>query len=244
MHIYRVIDSNLQIPLDKPRSFLLRNLNPKGDSHAHLSGKISKLQIENSEARVKHDIISCNPSLPMNYFLGAFYRQHLNGNIKQFRISSRNQSEHVISENNKIQDQGTAKLDLNFAKSPNQVLQHTGFLPGRFPKRLISQTGHWLCHVILTSNEFFISLIMACFQIDQPFICRHFLNSAGGLCRRIVCLHEPLLARASNNPPFRRFRITGQGKECNLFFHGRWTQPSRSLTPNHYSTNLPANPSR
>jgi len=62
-----------------------------------------------------------------------------------------------MSKNNIAPDQGAAKLDLNFANSPNQVLQDTGFLPRTTPQKTSSPQTEALaalCHVILTSNEF------------------------------------------------------------------------------------------
>ena len=161
--IYRVIDSNLQIPLWKTHYLSCSvTLNPKGDSHVHFVWKNletpdSKVQ----EARVKHDIIALQSISSDELFLGGRSTgQHFwNGNIKQFRISSPaiSQEHSLISENNKKQDQGTAKLDLNFAKSPKQVLQDTGFLPRTIPQKTSSPQTEALaalCHVILTSNEF------------------------------------------------------------------------------------------
>ena len=161
--IYRVIDSNLQIPLGKTHYLSCSvTLNPKGDSHVHFVWKDletpdSKVQ----EARVKHDIISLQSISSDELFLGGRSTgQHFwNGNIKYFRISSPaiSQEHSLISENNKTQDQGTAKLDLNFSKSPNQVLQDTGFLPRTIPQKTSSPQTEALaalCHVILTSNEF------------------------------------------------------------------------------------------
>ena len=161
--IYRVIDSNLQIPLGKTHYLSCSvTLNPKGDSHVHFVWKDletpdSKVQ----EARVKHDIIALQSISSDELFLGGRSNgQHFwNGNIKHFRISSPaiSQEHSLISENNKAQDQGTAKLDLNFAKSPNQVLQDTGFLPRTIPQKTSSPQTEALaalCHVILTSNEF------------------------------------------------------------------------------------------
>ena len=161
--IYRVIDSNLQIPLGKTHYLSCSvTLNPKGDSHVHFVWKDletpdSKIQ----EARVKHDIIALQSISSDELFLGGRSTgQHFwNGNIKHFRISSPaiSQEHSLISENNKTQDQGTAKLDLNFAKSPNQVLQDTGFLPRTIPQKTSSPQTEALaalCHVILTSNEF------------------------------------------------------------------------------------------
>ena len=161
--IYRVIDSNLQIPLGKTHYLSCSvTLNPKGDSHVHFVWKDletpdSKIQ----EARVKHDIIALQSISSDELFLGGRSTgQHFwNGNIKHFRISSPaiSQEHSLISENNKVQDQGTSKLDLNFAKSPNQVLQDTGFLPRTIPQKTSSPQTEALaalCHVILTSNEF------------------------------------------------------------------------------------------
>ena len=161
--IYRVIDSNLQIPLGKTHYLSCSvTLNPKGDSHVHfvwkdLETSDSKIQ----EARVKHDIIALQSVSSDELFLGGRSTgQHFwNGNIKHFRISSPaiSQEHSLISENNKAQDQGTAKLNLNFAKSPNQVLQDTGFLPRTIPQKTSSPQTEALaalCHVILTSNEF------------------------------------------------------------------------------------------
>ena len=161
--IYRVIDSNLQIPLGKTHYLSCSvTLNPKGDSHVHFVWKNletpdSKIQ----ETRVKHDIISLQSISSDELFLGGRSNgQHFwNGNIKHFRISSPaiSQEHSLISENNKAQDQGTAKLDLNFTKSTNQVLQDTGFIPRTIPQKTSSPQTEALaafCHVILTSNEF------------------------------------------------------------------------------------------
>jgi hypothetical protein len=161
--IYRVIDSNLQIPLGKTHYLSCSvTLSPKGDSHAHFVWKDletpdSKVQ----EARIKHDIIALQSVSSDKLFLGGRSTgQHFwNGNIKRFRISSPaiSQEHSLISKNNKVPDQGAAKLDLNFANSPNQVLQDTGFLPRTTPQKTSSPQTEALaalCHVILTSNEF------------------------------------------------------------------------------------------
>jgi len=161
--IYRVIDSNLQIPLGKTHYLSCSvTLSPKGDSHVHFVWKDletpdSKVQ----EARIKHDIIALQSVSSDKLFLGGRSTgQHFwNGNIKRFRISSPaiSQEHSLISKNNKAPDQGAAKLDLNFAKSPNQVLQDTGFLPRTTPQKTSSPQTEALaalCHVILTSNEF------------------------------------------------------------------------------------------
>ena len=161
--IYRVIDSNLQIPLGKTHYLSCSvTLSPKGDSHVHfvwkdLESPDSKVQ----EARVGHDIIALQSISSDELFLGGRSTgQHFwNGNIKCVRISSPAISlEHsLLSEENKAPDQEVIKLDLNFAKSPNQVLQDTGFLHRTTPQKTSSPQTEALaalCHVILTSNEF------------------------------------------------------------------------------------------
>ena len=161
--IYRVIDSNLQIPLGKTHYLSCSvTLNPKGDSHVHfvwedLETSDSKIQ----EARVKHDIIALQSVSSDELFLGGRSTgQHFwNGNIKHFRISSPaiSQEHSLISEKNNVPDQKVVKLDLNFATSPKQVLEDKGFLPKTTPKKTSSPQTEALaalCHVILTSNEF------------------------------------------------------------------------------------------
>ena len=113
---------------------------------------------------------------------------------------------------------------MNFAKSPNQVLQDTGFLPERYPKRLhLLKPRHWLLFAMssLPPTSFSLSsLIMACFQIDQPFNRRHFLNSAGagfGAVALSALANEPLLARASNNPTLPKIPHNW-GKAKNVIF--------------------------
>ena len=61
---------------------------------------------------------------------------------------------------------------------------------------------------------------MACFQIDQPFNRRHFLNSAGagfGAVALSALANEPLLARASNNPTLPKIPHNW-GKAKNVIF--------------------------
>ena len=161
--IYRVIDSNLQIPLGKTHYLSCSvTLSPKGDSHVHFVWKDletpdSKIQ----QARVEHDIIALQSISSDELFLGGRSTgQHFwNGNIKHFRISSPAIShEHsLLSEENNVLDQKVVKLELNFANSPNQVLQDTGFLPRTTPSQSTSPQTEALaalCHIILTSNEF------------------------------------------------------------------------------------------
>ena len=161
--IYRVIDSNLQIPLGKTHYLSCSvTLNPKGDSHVHFVWKDletpdSKIQ----QARVEHDIIALQSISSDELFLGGRSTgQHFwNGNIKHFRISSPAIShEHsLLSKENNVLDQKVVKLELNFANSPNQVLQDTGFLPRTTPSQSTSPQTEALaalCHIILTSNEF------------------------------------------------------------------------------------------
>ena len=161
--IYRVIDSNLQIPLGKTHYLSCSvTLSPKGHSHVHFVWKDletpdSKIQ----QARVEHDIIALQSISSDELFLGGRSTgQHFwNGNIKHFRISSPAIShEHsLLSEENNVLDQKVVKLELNFANSPNQVLQDTGFLPRTTPSQSTSPQTEALaalCHIILTSNEF------------------------------------------------------------------------------------------
>ena len=161
--IYRVIDSNLQIPLGKTHYLSCSvTLSPKGDSHVHFVWKDletpdSKIQ----QARVEHDIIALQSISSDELFLGGRSTgQHFwNGNIKHFRISSPAIShEHsLLSEENNVLYQKVVKLELNFANSPNQVLQDTGFLPRTTPSQSTSPQTEALaalCHIILTSNEF------------------------------------------------------------------------------------------
>ena len=71
--IYRVIDSNLQIPLGKNHYLSCSvTLSPKGDSYVHFVWKDletpdSKVQ----EARVKHDIIALHSISSDELFLGG-----------------------------------------------------------------------------------------------------------------------------------------------------------------------------
>ena len=160
--IYRVIDSNLQIPLGKTHYLSCSvTFSPKGDSYVHFVWKDletpdSKVQ----ETRVNHDIIAMQSISSDELFLGGRSNKHFwNGNIKHFRISSPaiNHEHSLISKNNEAPDQETAKLDLNFAKSPDQVLQDNGFLSRTTPQKTSSPQTEALaalCHVILTSNEF------------------------------------------------------------------------------------------
>ena len=161
--IYRVIDSNLQIPLGKTHYLSCSvTFSPKGDSYVHFVWKDletpdSKVQ----EARVKHDIIALHSISSDELFLGGRSTGHhfWNGNIKRFRISSPaiNQKHSLISEKNNVPDQKVVKLDLNFATSPKQVLEDKGFLRRTTPPKTSSPQTEALaalCHVILTSNEF------------------------------------------------------------------------------------------
>ncbi|MBT4665561.1 MAG: DUF1553 domain-containing protein, partial [Opitutae bacterium] len=161
--IYRVIDSNLQIPLGKTHYLSCSvTLSPKSDSHVHFVWKdLETPDSQIQEARVEHDIIALKSIPTDELFLGGRSNgQHFwNGNIKHLRVSSPaiTQKHFLISEKNKSSDQEGFKLDLNFATSPRQLLQNKGFLPRTTPKKSSSPQTEALaalCHVILTSNEF------------------------------------------------------------------------------------------
>ena len=161
--IYRVIDSNLQIPLGKTHYLSCSvTLSPKGDSHVHFVWKdLETPDSQIQEARIEHDIITLKAISSDELFLGGRSTgQHFwNGNTKHLRVSSPAISEEhsLISEKNRASDHEVVKLDLNFATSAKQVLRDTGFAPRSTPKKSSSPQTEALaalCHVILTSNEF------------------------------------------------------------------------------------------
>ena len=79
--IYRVIDSNLQIPLGKTHYLSCSvTLNPKGDSHVHFVWKDLETRIRKFRKPVSNmTSLPCNPSLPMNYFLEGVPLDNISG---------------------------------------------------------------------------------------------------------------------------------------------------------------------
>ena len=161
--IYRVIDSNLQVPLGK-KLYLSStvNLSEDGQSTAYFAWKnLDDPSSKFHESQVEHEITALQTIASDQQFLGGRSNgQHFwNGQLSSLRISTPS----ITKENWLIQsdqEESSRKQSgeyLDFKSSPLAVLESAGFeLKSSSTKpsspRIEALTA--LCHVILTSNEF------------------------------------------------------------------------------------------
>ena len=161
--IYRVIDSNLQVPLGKKLYLSCTvNLSEDGQSTANFAWKnLDDPSSKFNEAQVEHEITTLQTITSDQQFLGGRSNgQHFwNGQLSSLRISTPS-----ITKDNWLiqsdQDESSRKQYgeyLDFKSSPLAVLKSAGFaLKSSSTKpsnpRIEALTA--LCHVILTSNEF------------------------------------------------------------------------------------------
>jgi hypothetical protein len=162
--IYRVIDSNLQLPLETQLYLACSiHLSPDGNSKAHFAWKnLDDPQAKLQEASVEHEVATLSPDTKEGQFLGGRSNgQHFwNGTLKHLRISSPaiGKTTRILDESAIGGEETPSKLDLDFSSSPEQVLEKDGFhllSPGVkeiSSPRLEALTA--LCHAVLTSNEF------------------------------------------------------------------------------------------
>lgn len=161
--IYRVIDSNLQVPMGKKLYLSCTvNLSEDGQSTAYFAWKnLDDPSSKFNEAQVEHDITALQTIASDQQFLGGRSNgQHFwNGQVSSLRISTPS----ITKENWLIQsdqEESSRKHSgeyLDFKSSPLAVLESAGFeLKSSSTKpsspRIEALTA--LCHVILTSNEF------------------------------------------------------------------------------------------
>ncbi|MDA7757816.1 DUF1549 and DUF1553 domain-containing protein [Opitutales bacterium] len=161
--IYRVIDSNLQVPLGKNLYLSCTvNLSEDGQPTAYFAWKnLDDPSSKFHEAQVEHEITALQTIASDQQFLGGRSNgQHFwNGQLSSLRISTPS----ITKENWLIQsdqEESSRKQSgeyLNFTSSPLAVLESAGFeLKSSSTKpstpRIEALTA--LCHVILTSNEF------------------------------------------------------------------------------------------
>jgi len=162
--IYRVIDSNLQLPLDTQLYLACSiHLSADGNSKARFAWKnLDDQQSKLREASVEHEVATLSPDPKEGQFLGGRSNgQHFwNGNVKRLLVSSPaiGKGPRIFNEPDSKEVKISAQLDLNFSSNPEQVLEKKGF-------RLLSSGGKdvssprlealtALCHAVLTSNEF------------------------------------------------------------------------------------------
>ena len=161
--IYRVIDSNLQVPLGKTLYLSCTvNLSEDGQSTAYFVWKnLDDPSSKINEAQVEHEITALQTIASDQQFLGGRSNgQHFwNGQVSSLRLST----PAITKENWLIQsdqEESSRKQSgeyLDFKSSPLAVLESAGFeLKSSTTKpsspRIEGLTA--LCHVILTSNEF------------------------------------------------------------------------------------------
>ena len=162
--IYRVIDSNLQLPLETELYLACSiHLSPDGNSKAHFAWKnLGEPQAELREASVEHEVATLSPDPKDGQFLGGRSNgQHFwNGTLKRLRISSPaiDKEPRILNEPDSKEEKISAQLDLNFSSNPEQVLEKKGFrLLSSGTKDVSSprlEAFTALCHAVLTSNEF------------------------------------------------------------------------------------------
>ncbi|MDC0157375.1 DUF1549 and DUF1553 domain-containing protein [Verrucomicrobia bacterium] len=162
--IYRVIDSNLQLPLDTQLYLACSiHLSTDGNSKARFAWKnLDDPQSKLREANVEHEVATLSSDPKDGQFLGGRSNgQHFwNGTLKRLRISSPaiDKEPRIFNEPDSKEEKISAQLDLNFSSNPEQVLEKKGFrLLSSGAKdvsspRLEALTA--LCHAVLTSNEF------------------------------------------------------------------------------------------
>ena len=163
--VYRVIYSNLQVPL-KTELYLscTVRLSPKGDSTAHFVWKnLGDPDSKVYEAVIEHDVKSLTPNATDPLLLGGrATNQHFwNGNLKRLLITSPalDKNKLLLLQHPETGKKMNSKLDLDFAKSAEELLSKANFHPLSSPEankpsspRLEALTA--LCHAVLTSNEF------------------------------------------------------------------------------------------
>jgi len=162
--IYRVIDSNIQLPLETELYLACSiHLSPDGNSKAHFAWKnLDDPQAELQEASVEHEVATLSPDMKDGQFLGGRSNgQHFwNGTLKRLRVSSPaiEKESRILNKPDGDEYESRAKLDLDLSSNQEQVLHKKGFrLLSSGAKdvsspRLEALTA--LCHAILTSNEF------------------------------------------------------------------------------------------
>ena len=161
--IYRVIDSNLQVPLGKKLYLSCTvNLSEDGQSTAYFAWKnLDDPSSKFNEAQVEHDITALQTIASDQQFLGGRSNgQHFwNGQLSSLRISTPSITKEnllIPSDQEESSRQQSGEY-LDFKSSPLAVLESAGFaLKSSSTKpsspRIEALTA--LCHVILTSNEF------------------------------------------------------------------------------------------
>jgi len=162
--IYRVIDSNIQLPLETELYLACSiHLSPDGNSKAHFAWKnLDDPQAELQEASVEHEVATLSPDMKDGQFLGGRSNgQHFwNGTLKRLRVSSPaiEKESRILNKPDGDEYESRAKLDLDLSSNQEQVLHKKGFrLLSSGAKdvsspRLEALTA--LCHAVLTSNEF------------------------------------------------------------------------------------------
>lgn len=162
--VYRVIDSNLRLPLETELYLACSvHLSPDGNSKAlfawkNLDDPQSKLQ----ESDVEHEVATLSPDMKDGQFLGGRSNgQHFwNGTLKRLRVSSPAiaMEPRIFNEPNEEEGIVSTQLDLNLSSNPEQVLEEKGFrlltsgAKDVSSPRLEAITA--LCHAVLISNEF------------------------------------------------------------------------------------------
>jgi len=162
--IYRVIDSDLQVPL-KTELYLscTVRLSPKGDSTALFAWKdLGDPNSKVHESLVEHDVKSLTPNTTDPFLLGGRAKKtHFwNGNLRHLVISSPalDKNKLILLQHPETEKSENPKLDLDFSKSAKEILSKANFslaLPATKETssiRLEALTA--LCHAVLTSNEF------------------------------------------------------------------------------------------
>ena len=162
--VYRVIDSNLRVPLETELYLACSiHLSPDGNSKAHFACKnLDDPQAELQEASVEHEVATLSPDMKDGQFLGG--RSHgshfWNGTLKRLRVSSPaiGKEPRIFKETDHVEGNLSAHLNLDLSSNPEEVLEKKGFrLLSSGAKdapspRLEALTA--LCHAVLTSNEF------------------------------------------------------------------------------------------
>ena len=162
--IYRVIDSNLQLPLETELYLACSiHLSPNGNSKAHFAWKnLDDAQAPLREASVEHEVAILSTDQKDGQFLGGRSNgQHFwNGSVKRLRISTPAIGKElgILEESDIGEEETTAKLDLDLSSNPEQVLEKKGFRLLSSGARDVSsprlEALTALCHAVLTSNEF------------------------------------------------------------------------------------------
>jgi hypothetical protein len=162
--IYRVIDSNLQLPLETKLYLACSiHLSPDGNSKARFAWKnLGDPEAKLQEASVEHEVVSLSLDPKDGQFLGGRSNgQHFwNGTLKRLRVSSPaiGKEQQIFNEPTTEGEGTPAKLDLDFSSSPQKILKQKGFRLLSLGEKDISsprlEALTALCHAVLTSNEF------------------------------------------------------------------------------------------